>query len=70
MSAIAWVAGAALLAPLAAAATVPLMQEWDARRQTRREADWLAEYHHGPSAAHDIDTLMEALEEAQEDYPA
>lgn len=70
MSVLAWVAGAVLLAPLAAAAAVPLMQEVDARRQSRRERDWLAEYHHGPSAAHDIDTLMEALEEAQEEYPA
>lgn len=70
MSTLAWVAGAALLAPLAAAAAVPLMQDAADHRRTRREAAWLSEYHHGPAAAHDIDTLMEALEEAQEEYPA
>ena len=53
---------ALLLAPFAvAAATVPLMQELDARRQTRREAAWLAEYPHGPSAVHDIDTDPDTL---------
>lgn len=47
---------ALLLAPFAvAAATVPLTQKLDAHRQTRREAAWLTEYPHGPSAVHDID---------------
>lgn len=58
---------ALLLAPFAvAAATVPLMQELDARRQTRREAAWLAEYPHGPSAVHDIDTDPDTLAEEQD----
>ena len=57
---------ALLLAPLVAAAAVPLMQELDARRQTRREAAWLAEYPHGPSAVHDIDTDPDTLAEEQD----
>ena len=58
---------ALLLAPFAvAAATVHFMQELDARRQTRREAAWLAEYPHGPSAVHDIDTDPDTLAEEQD----
>lgn len=62
MSALAWVAGAALLAPFAAAAAVPLMQDAADHRRTRREAQWLAEYHHGPASIHD---LMDQLTEEQ-----
>ena len=49
-----------------AAAVIPLAQDIAARRQTRREAAWLAEYPHGPSAVHDIDTDPDTLAEEQD----
>ena len=50
-----------------AAAVIPLAQDIAARRQTRREAAWLAEYPHGPSAVHDIDTDPDTLTEERDD---
>lgn len=61
MSALAWVAGVALLAPLAATTLATLMQDAADHRQTRRERQWLAEYRgEGPAGIHDlIDQLTE-----------